>query len=37
VFRGALDTRASDITDAMRLAAADAIAAQARQDHVARR
>jgi malate dehydrogenase (oxaloacetate-decarboxylating) len=27
VFRGALDTRASDITDAMKLAAADAIAA----------
>ena len=27
VFRGALDTRASDITDGMKLAAADAIAA----------
>lgn len=32
VFRGALDTRASDITDAIKLAAADAIAAQARAD-----
>jgi len=27
VFRGALDTRATDITEAMKLAAADAIAA----------
>jgi malate dehydrogenase (oxaloacetate-decarboxylating) len=34
VFRGALDTRASDITDAMKLAAA--VATQARADRVAR-
>jgi malic enzyme len=37
VFRGALATRATGITDGMKLAAADAMAAQARADGVARR